>query len=86
MENYDSFFDKKYHSTVDKNKLNCEFHNVDDDHPSARVLMNQIIESKNNNNIKDNNYVNNNNISENEKNEKQKDSNVLLNINLKIPK
>lgn len=85
------FNKKNYPSNVNKNKLNCGLFNNVDDHPSARVLMNQIL---NNNNDKklDNQYFKNDiNISQNNSDnetlqKKDNNENNLNTITLNIPK
>ena len=79
---------KNYPSNVNKNKLNCGLFNNVDDHPSARVLMNQIL-NNNNKELNVNQYFKNDiNISQNNKNNEtlQKKDNNENNITLNIPK
>ena len=86
---------KKCQTNSNKNKLSVGSFNKVDDHPSARVLMNQILESNNNknlNNLNANQYINYNiNISENNNNngellQKRENNDNLITINLNIPK
>ena len=86
---------KKCQTNSNKNKLNVGSFNKVDDHPSARVLMNQILESNNNknlNNLNANQYINYNiNLSENNNNngellQKRENNDNLITINLNIPK
>ena len=82
---------KNYPSNVNKNKLNCDLFNNVDDHPSARVLMNQIL-NNNNKELNVNQYFKNDiNISQNNKNnetlqKKDNNENNLISITLNIPK
>lgn len=82
---------KNYPSNVNKNKLNCGLFNNVDDHPSARVLMNQIL-NNNNKELNVNQYFKNDiNISQNNKNnetlqKKDNNENNLITITLNIPK
>lgn len=82
---------KNYLSNVNKNKLNCGLFNNVDDHPSARVLMNQIL-NNNNKELNVNQYFKNDiNISQNNKNnetlqKKDNNENNLISITLNIPK
>jgi hypothetical protein len=82
---------KNYPSNVNKNKLNCGLFNNVDDHPSARVLMNQIL-NNNNKELNVNQYFKNDiNISQNNKNnetlqKKDNNENNLISITLNIPK
>ena len=85
------FIKKNYPSNVNKNKLNCGLFNNVDDHPSARVLMNQIL-NNNNKELNVNQYFKNDiNISQNNKNnetlqKKDNNENNLISITLNIPK
>ena len=85
------FNKKNYPSNVNKNKLNCGLFNNVDDHPSARVLMNQIL-NNNNKELNVNQYFKNDiNISQNNKNnetlqKKDNNENNLISITLNIPK
>ena len=82
---------KNYPSNVNKNKLHCGLFNNVDDHPSARVLMNQIL-NNNNKELNVNQYFKNDiNISQNNKNnetlqKKDNNENNLISITLNIPK
>ena len=82
---------KNYPSNVNKNKLNCGLFNNVDDHPSARVLMNQIL-NNNNKELNVNQYFKNDiNISQNNNNnetlqKKDNNENNLITITLNIPK
>ena len=85
------FIKKNNPSNVNKNKLNCGLFNNVDDHPSARVLMNQIL-NNNNKELNVNQYFKNDiNISQNNKNnetlqKKDNNENNLISITLNIPK
>ena len=82
---------KNYPSNVNKNKLNCGLFNNVDDHPSARVLMNQILNNNNNKKLDNQYFKNDINISQNNKNnetlqKKDNNENNLISITLNIPK
>ena len=86
------FIKKNNPSNVNKNKLNCGLFNNVDDHPSARVLMNQILNNNNDKKLNDNQYFKNDiNISQNNNNnetlqKKDNNENNLNTITLNIPK
>ena len=85
------FIKKNNPSNVNKNKLNCGLFNNVDDHPSARVLMNQILNNNNNKKLDNQYFKNDINISQNNSNnetlqKKDNNENNLITITLNIPK